>query len=237
MTKLLNKYKEIKRTKKGFTLVELLVVIAILAVLASVSVVGYLGFTTKARNSNAMTELAQVREVIRAELIDGDTNYYSLTVDTNSPVKVTKADEVTESVYTATTDNTVTNGFIISYNSSSSSKALSFSSKTGGTTSYSVTWDSLFDFLFDDLSDLKGTLYVDVGTENTTTKINTITSIAYVTEAGGTALWTVATDALDSGKGNTASGSASTSNANNAISYSAPTTGGDTSGSGQGEGD
>lgn len=76
--KILNKYKEIKSKKTGFTLVELLVVIAILAVLASVSVIGYLGFTTKARNSNALIELAQVREVIRTELIDGDSYTYTL---------------------------------------------------------------------------------------------------------------------------------------------------------------
>ena len=40
------------KKKKGFTLVELLVVIAILAVLATVSVVGYMGFTKKAHESN-----------------------------------------------------------------------------------------------------------------------------------------------------------------------------------------
>ena len=44
-----------KQIKKGFTLVELLVVIAILAVLATVSVVGYTSFITKANNSNALT--------------------------------------------------------------------------------------------------------------------------------------------------------------------------------------
>ena len=71
-----------KTKKKGFTLVELLVVIAILAILATVSVVGYLSFTEKAKISNAETEMAQIREVIRGNLldgseitIDGETNY------------------------------------------------------------------------------------------------------------------------------------------------------------------
>lgn len=59
-----------KQIKKGFTLVELLVVIAILAVLATVSVVGYTSFITKANNSNALTELKQAEEVILAEVID-----------------------------------------------------------------------------------------------------------------------------------------------------------------------
>ena len=60
-----------KKTKKGFTLVELLVVIAILAVLASVSVIGYLGFVEKARVSDDNTELHQIGTLVQAQLIDG----------------------------------------------------------------------------------------------------------------------------------------------------------------------
>lgn len=77
---------------KGFTLVELLVVIAILAVLATVSVVGYTSFITKANNSNALTECKQAEDIVLSDLIsagkdlaaekkikiDGsDTNYIS----------------------------------------------------------------------------------------------------------------------------------------------------------------
>ena len=54
---------------KGFTLVELLVVIAILAILATVSVVGYTSFMTNARNSNAQTELHQVETYIEADML------------------------------------------------------------------------------------------------------------------------------------------------------------------------
>ena len=50
-----------KNTKKGFTLVELLVVIAILAILASVAVVGYTAFLDKANDSNAATEAHQIQ--------------------------------------------------------------------------------------------------------------------------------------------------------------------------------
>ena len=49
-----------KQTKKGFTLVELLVVIAILAILATVSVVGYTAFIQKAHQSNDRTLVAQL---------------------------------------------------------------------------------------------------------------------------------------------------------------------------------
>lgn len=70
-----------KNNKKGFTLVELLVVIAILAILATVSVVGYTSFTKKAQQSNAQTELTQARELIRADLLtaEGDLNIEELT--------------------------------------------------------------------------------------------------------------------------------------------------------------
>ena len=65
------KMKTQNKKRKGFTLVELLVVIAILAILASVSVVGYLSFTNKAKQSKCETEALQVREVINGTLMDG----------------------------------------------------------------------------------------------------------------------------------------------------------------------
>lgn len=55
-----------KNKKKGFTLVELLVVIAILAILATVSVVGYLAFTEKAKESNDISLTTQMNTVLQA---------------------------------------------------------------------------------------------------------------------------------------------------------------------------
>ena len=55
------------KKKKGFTLVELLVVIAILAVLATVSVVGYMGFTKKAHESNDIGLTTQMNTILQAE--------------------------------------------------------------------------------------------------------------------------------------------------------------------------
>ncbi|MBR6794867.1 MAG: prepilin-type N-terminal cleavage/methylation domain-containing protein, partial [Clostridia bacterium] len=46
--------------KKGFTLVELLVVIAIIAILATVSVVGYTAFIDKANESNDRSLVTQL---------------------------------------------------------------------------------------------------------------------------------------------------------------------------------
>ena len=61
-----------KNAKKGFTLVELLVVIAILAILATVSVVGYSAFIDSANKSNAETEAHQVEGIINASLMAGE---------------------------------------------------------------------------------------------------------------------------------------------------------------------
>ncbi len=59
--------------RKGFTLVELLVVIAILAILAAVVVVGYTSFIRKANQSNALSELNQIRNVvITSVIVDGE---------------------------------------------------------------------------------------------------------------------------------------------------------------------
>ena len=59
--------------KKGFTLVELLVVIAILAILATVSVVGYTSFITRANNSAAQQELVQIRDyAISVDLVKAE---------------------------------------------------------------------------------------------------------------------------------------------------------------------
>lgn len=55
------------KKKKGFTLVELLVVIAILAILATAGIVGYTAFTSRAKESNLKSELTQLRMVIIGE--------------------------------------------------------------------------------------------------------------------------------------------------------------------------
>ncbi len=61
-----------KKTKKGFTLVELLVVIAILAILATVSVVGYTSFINKANMSVDEQFVAQMNTIVAAEAATTD---------------------------------------------------------------------------------------------------------------------------------------------------------------------
>ncbi len=57
------------KTKKGFTLVELLVVIAILAILATVSVVGYTSFIAKANLSNDQTTIGMINDNLTAQSV------------------------------------------------------------------------------------------------------------------------------------------------------------------------
>ncbi len=63
-----------RKNQKGFTLVELLVVIAILAILATVAVVGYSSFIDSAKESNDKTLVGQMNTFLQAnEMLDYDT--------------------------------------------------------------------------------------------------------------------------------------------------------------------
>lgn len=53
--------------KKGFTLVELIIVVAIVAILAAVGIIGYSQFIKSARDSTATNELSQLYNVIYAD--------------------------------------------------------------------------------------------------------------------------------------------------------------------------
>ena len=84
---------------KGFTLVELLVVIAILAILATVSVVGYTTYIQNANQSKAVQELTQIRDYAMA---------YDLThTGTGAKNGTVEAGEATEAISESGVDTNV----------------------------------------------------------------------------------------------------------------------------------
>ena len=84
-------FKMKKRLKKGFTLVELVVVIAIIAILSAVSVAGYFGFTTNARETATKQEAKDIANLILVVAADEET-----TGVTNDGTKVTLTYTATE---------------------------------------------------------------------------------------------------------------------------------------------
>ena len=65
----------IRKIKKGFTLIELVVVIAVIAILSAVSVVAYVGITNSAKKSAAEQKGSQIVTAIRAAALSSSEGY------------------------------------------------------------------------------------------------------------------------------------------------------------------
>lgn len=73
----LNKIKTMKKDR-GFTIVELLIVIVVIAILAAITIVAYSGITARANTTKAQTNAVAVQKV--AEAYNADTGRYPATV-------------------------------------------------------------------------------------------------------------------------------------------------------------
>lgn len=90
-----------RQETKGFTIVELLIVIVVIAILASITIVSYNGITAQARAAKLQATLAQVRDqVLVYRLSGGHTGYPDSLADINIANQKDMA-------YQYTVDNTV----------------------------------------------------------------------------------------------------------------------------------
>jgi len=66
-----------RQQEKGFTIVELLIVVVVIGILAAITIVAYGGITNRANNTKAQTTAANVQKVLEA--MNADKGYYPQT--------------------------------------------------------------------------------------------------------------------------------------------------------------
>lgn len=77
------KYNQIRQGQKGFTIVELLIVIVVIGILAAITIVAYSGITARANTTKAQTNATSAQSV--AEAFNADNGRYpGLTADFTS---------------------------------------------------------------------------------------------------------------------------------------------------------
>jgi prepilin-type N-terminal cleavage/methylation domain-containing protein len=69
----------IKMKDRGFTIVELLIVIVVIAILAAITIVAYNGITNRAKDTNNKTDAVSIVKV--AEALNADTGSYPTGTD------------------------------------------------------------------------------------------------------------------------------------------------------------
>ena len=66
------KYRELRKKSKGFTLIELMIVVAIIAILAAIAIPQYRKFQLKAKTSEAKTNIGAIRSCEEAYAAEHD---------------------------------------------------------------------------------------------------------------------------------------------------------------------
>lgn len=123
MLSLAKKIRKFSHNQKGFTLVELLVVVAIIAILAAVLLPKLLGYTNNARESRAQGDLASMRSIVEAYAADEGQGSYPDGNNINNVLndKGIRWGEITDPwgqpyvYYTKTEGSNITGYAIVSY--------------------------------------------------------------------------------------------------------------------------
>ena len=110
---------------KGFTIVELLIVIVIIGILAAISIVAYNGVQNKAYNSAVQSDLRQL--ATKLSLYESDQNRYPSTLAQLESLQF----KVSKNAYTA---NSTDNNLIYCYSTTNDSTYAVFARAKSGTT-------------------------------------------------------------------------------------------------------
>ena len=76
-----NNIKSKSQAQKGFTIVELLIVVVVIAILAAITIVSYNGITNRANASGAQAAAASVQKKAELFAADGPTGKYPSTIN------------------------------------------------------------------------------------------------------------------------------------------------------------
>ncbi len=137
------------KAKKGFTLVELIVVIAIIGVLAAILIPTMLGYVTSSRVTSANSTAASIKNNIDSFLTDADTNGYGMKqgkgINQEFDITVTTASGVTTWAVTAGTAGNFKTGSTITWgNTGSGTKDTTKVGVTAAETLLAISLANLF---------------------------------------------------------------------------------------------